>query len=142
MRTIFWVPILCIVFLCLLLVMAWQRLDNSSIIAIVSVLAGVLAGVIGNFTVSFIAYWRTQRESEDRLKQYASAQALELTGLEFKMRREMKRQLEFYAPAKVYREFYRALLELYRTGDWPKKIEDMGLLNVLDYGEESPGHAE
>ena len=142
MRTIFWWPILYIVFFFLLLAIVWQRLDSPSIIAVVCVLAGGLAGVIGTFTGSVIAYRRAERESEDRLKQYASRQALELTSLEFRMRRETKRQDKFYAPAKVYREFYRALFELYSTGEWPKKIEDMGLLNVLDYGEESSGHAE
>jgi len=49
------------------------------------------------------------------------------------MRRETGQQKQFYAPAKVYREFYKALFELYSTKEWPKQIEEMGLLNILDY---------
>jgi hypothetical protein len=33
------------------------------------------------------------------------------------------------APAKVYREFYKALFELYKTRSWPKDIGELGLLN-------------
>jgi len=122
-----------IVLFVLLLAIVWSRLDNPSIIAIASVLAGGLAGVIGTFIGSVIGLRRVERESEDRLKQYASKQALELTKLEFGMRRETGQQKQFYAPAKVYREFYKALFELYSTKEWPKQIEEMGLLNILDY---------
>lgn len=117
----------------LLLLKVWQTLDATSVIAIVSVLAGGLAGVMGSFVAGLIGYWRDERESEDKLKSYASTQAMELTKLEFDMRRETGAQNQFYAPAKVYREFYKALFELYTTKEWPKKIEEMGLLNILDY---------
>jgi len=133
MMKVLWLPILYIVLFVLLLAIVWSRLDNPSIIAIVSVLAGGLAGVVGTFIGSIIGLRRVERESEDRLKQCASTQALELTKLEFSMRRETGQQKQFYAPAKVYREFYKALFELYTTKAWPKEIEQMGLLDILDY---------
>jgi len=133
MKKVFWLPVIYIGLFVLLLSVVWTRLDNPSIIAIVSVLAGGLAGVIGTFVGSVIGFKRVEKESEDRLKEYASTQALELTKLEFSMRRETGKQERFLAPAKVYREFYKALFELYSTKEWPTKIEEMGLLNILDY---------
>lgn len=133
MKKVFWLPVIYIGLFVLLLSIVWTRLDNPSIIAVVSVLAGGLAGVIGTFVGSVIGFKRVEKESEDRLKEYASTQALELTKLEFSMRRETGKQERFLAPAKVYREFYKALFELYSTKEWPTKIEEMGLLNILDY---------
>jgi UDP-galactopyranose mutase len=105
------------------------------VIAIISVLAGGLAGLIGSFVASVVAYRRSEQESEDRLKQYASSQALELTKLEFTLRRQTGQETHFLAPAKVYREFYKALFELYGTKEWPKEIEKLGLLNILQFAE-------
>ena len=136
MNKILWLPVIYLVLFGALLIFVWGRLDKAAVIAIVSVLAGGLAGVIGAFVGSIINFRRVEKESEDRLKQYASIQALELTKLEFSMRRETGKQKQFYAPAKVYREFYKALFELYSTKEWPKTIGEMGLLNILEYGEQ------
>jgi hypothetical protein len=32
----------------------------------------------------------------------------------------------------VYREFYRAVIELRAEGTWPKAIEELGLLNIFE----------
>lgn len=133
MKKVIWIPAVYIILFFLLLLIVWSKLDERSIIAIVSVLAGGLAGVIGSFAGAFITSWRVEKESEDRLKNYASTQALELTRLEFDLRRETGQQKEFLAPAKVYREFYKALFELYTTKNWPKNILELGLLNILRY---------
>jgi hypothetical protein len=50
-----------------------------------------------------------------------------------RLRLETKRQNQLLVPAKVYREFYKALFELYETRSWPKDIEELGLLNILQY---------
>lgn len=76
MKKVFWLPVIYIGLFVLLLSIVWTRLDNPSIIAIVSVLAGGLAGVIGTFVGSVIGFKRVEKESEDRLKEYASTQAL------------------------------------------------------------------
>jgi hypothetical protein len=130
---IFLVPALYLAVFSVLLGIVWSRLDDKSVIAITSVLAGGLAGLIGSFLSSVISHRRSEQESEDRLKQYASTQALELTKLEFDLRRETKQQNQLLALAKVYREFYKALFELYKTRSWPKDIEELGLLNILQY---------
>jgi hypothetical protein len=36
------------------------------------------------------------------------------------------------AAAKVYRELYRAMVELRTEGTWPKAIEELGLLNIFE----------
>jgi hypothetical protein len=126
---IFLVPVLYLAVFTVLLGIVWSRLDDKSVIAITRVLAGGLAGLIGAFLSSVISHRRSEQESEDRPKQYASTQALELTKLEFDLRRETKRQNQLLAPAKVYREFYKALFELYKTRSWPKDIGELGLLN-------------
>jgi hypothetical protein len=96
---IFLVPVLCLAVFTVLLGIVWSRLDDKSVIAITSVLAGGLAGLIGAFLSSVISHRRSEQESEDRLKKYASTQALELTKLEFDLRRETKRQNQLLAPA-------------------------------------------
>jgi hypothetical protein len=54
-----------------LLGIVWSRLDEKSVIAITSVLAGGLAGLIGAFLPSVFSHRRSEQESQDRLKQYA-----------------------------------------------------------------------
>jgi len=130
-RVLWYFPILYILILGSLLWSVWSRLNNASATAIISVLADALAGVIGSFVGALITSERAKTESEDRLKRAASAQALELTKLDFEMRRRVGQQKQFLAPAKVYREFYRALFELYSKQSWPKAIEDLGLLNII-----------
>jgi hypothetical protein len=49
---------------------------------------------------------------------------------------------EFLAPAKVYREFYRAIVELRTKGTWPKAIEDLGLLNTFKVARKPRGRTE
>lgn len=104
---------------------------------LIGVLVGGLVGFVSALVPSIVGHLRDKKESEDRLKSYASRQALELTKLEFDLRRETGAQNQFYAPAKVYREFYKALFELYTTKQWPEEIEKMGLLNVLEYPKPS-----
>jgi len=96
---IFLVSVLYLAVFTVLLGIVWSRLDDKSVIAITSVLAGGLAGLIGAFLSSVISHRRSEQESEDHLKQYASTQALELTKLEFDLRRETKRQNQLLAPA-------------------------------------------
>ena len=133
MKKVIWIPIIYIVLFALLLIIVWSQLDKPAIIAIVSVLAGGLAGIIGSFVGGIITLQRIETESEVKLKEYASSQALELTKLELELRREEGRQRQFLAAAKIYREFYKALFELYETKTWPKAIEKQGLLTIYDF---------
>ena len=141
MKKVIWIPIVYIVLFALLLIIVWSQLDKLAIIAIASVIAGGLAGVIGSFVGGIITLQRIEKESEVKLKEYASSQAIELTKLELELRREEGRQRQFLAVAKIYREFYKALFELYETKTWPKAIQEQGLLNIYDFGskEAQPG---
>lgn len=130
---LFWIPVVYILLFAFLLLIVWPQLDSAAIIAVVSVLGGGLAGVVGSFVGAIITLQQVQKESEIKLKEYASSQALELTKLEIELRQREGRQQQLLAAAKIYREFYKALFDLYETKTWPKDIEDQGLLNIYDF---------
>jgi hypothetical protein len=142
LRKILWFPIAYILVFAVLLLIVWSKLDTPAVIAVVSVLGGGLAGVVGSFLAALIALERVERESEVKLKEYASSQAIELTKLEIELRLKEGRQNELLAAAKIYREFYRALFDLYETKKWPKEIEEQGLLNIYDFGARSQDRRE
>lgn len=129
----FWIPVVYILLFAVLLLCVWPQLDRPAIIAVVSVLGGGLAGVVGSFVGAIIALQRVEKESEIKIKEYASSQALELTKLEIELRQKEGRQKQLLAAAKIYREFYKALFELYETKTWPKEIGKLGLINIYDF---------
>jgi len=133
LKKIFWIPVAYILLFAVLLLFVWPQLDRPAIIAVVSVLGGGLAGVVGSFVGAIIALQRVEKESEIKIKEYASSQALELTKLEIEMRQKEGRQKQLLAVAKIYREFYKALFELYETKKWPKEIEELGLIDIYDF---------
>ena len=133
------VPVLFILLFSVLLLCVWPQLDRTAIIAVVSVLGGSLAGVVGTFVGAIIAMLRVEKESEIKIKEYASSQALELTKLEIELRQKDGRQKQLLAAAKIYREFYKALFELYETKTWPDAVYEQGLLNIYDFSASSQG---
>ena len=133
------VPVLFILLFSVLLLCVWPQLDRTAIIAVVSVLGGSLAGVVGTFVGAIIAMQRVEKESEIKIKEYASSQALELTKLEIELRQKDGRQKQLLAAAKIYREFYKALFELYDTKTWPHDVYEQGLLNIYDFSASSQG---
>ena len=138
----FWIPIVYILIFAVLLLCVWPQLDGPAIIAVVSVLGGGLAGVAGSFVGAIIALQRVEKESEIKIKEYASSQALELTKLEIELRQKEGRQKQLLAAAKIYREFYKALFELYETKTWPSEVLRQGLLNIYDFSASSQGKKE
>ena len=108
-------------------------MEQAAIIAIVSVLGGGLAGIVGSFIGAILTVQRMVKESEIKIKEYASSQALELTKLEIDLRQKEGRQQQILAVAKIYREFYKALFDLYETKTWPQEIMQQGLLNIYDF---------
>jgi len=132
-KKVIWIPVVYLLLFAVLLLIVWPKLDKPAIIAVVSVLGGGLAGVVGSFIGAIIALQRVEKESEIKIKEYASAQALELTKLEIELRQKEGRQKQLLAVAKIYREFYKALFELYDTKTWPRAIMDQGLLNIYDF---------
>jgi hypothetical protein len=132
-KKVMWIPVVYLVLFAVLLLIVWPQLDRPAIIAVVSVLGGGLAGVVGSFIGAIIALQRVEKESETKIKEYASAQALELTKLEIELRQKEGRQKQLLAVAKIYREFYKALFDLYETKTWPRAIMEQGLLNIYDF---------
>lgn len=143
-----------IAYMCFFAVVLWYlgpRLDTAAAAAIIGALAGGLAGVAGSALAGWFGSLHTAKESEDRIKSYASAQALELTKLDFELRRDAKALLheevmgekKFLAPLKVHRTVYNAFFELYTKGTWQEEPEKLGLLNVITYAvkEESAEQA-
>lgn len=132
-KKVLWIPVAYILLFAIVLLIVWPQLDKSAIIAVVSVLGGGLAGVVGSFVGGIISLQRVEKESEIKIKEYASSQALELTKLEIELRRKEGRQKQLLAVAKIYREFYKALFDLYETKTWPREIMEQGLLNIYDF---------
>lgn len=101
------------------------KLDSSAAAAIVGALGGALAGILGSAIVSVVGIWDRTRDVKERLKERVSAHALELTKMDFELRQKslelLKERQLFLAPTKVYRELYKALLELHEKGTWPPK---------------------
>jgi hypothetical protein len=135
LKKVLWIPIVYILLFAVLLLFVWPQLDKPAIIAVVSVLGGGLAGVAGSFVGAIITIQRVEKESETKIKEYASSQALELTKLEMELRQKEGRQNQLLAAAKIYREFYKALFELYETKTWPKEVGKLGLLNIYDFSK-------
>jgi hypothetical protein len=137
LKKVLWIPVTYILLFAVLLLCVWPQLDRPAIIAIVSVLGGGLAGVVGSFVGAIITLQRVEKESEIKIKEYASSQALELTKMEIEMRQKEGRQKQLLAVAKIYREFYKALFELYETKTWPSEVYQQGLLNIYDFSGSS-----
>jgi hypothetical protein len=130
---VFWVPVAYIFLFGTLLLMIWPQLDKTALVAVISVLGGGLAGVVGSFVGAILTLQRVEKESEIKIKEYASSQALELTKLEIELRQKEGKQQQLLAAAKIYREFYKALFDLYDRKEWPKEIAEQGLINIYDF---------
>jgi hypothetical protein len=132
------VALIYIIGIVVLLVSAFQKLDQSTIAAIIGGLVGALGGVLGAVIVALVTIWEKIEENDERTKDRVSEQALELTKLDYQLRQQSlslsnKKQL-FLAPTKVYRELYKALYDFQTNGNWPKNIEELGLLNIFELG--------
>ena len=135
MKKTLWIPIVYMIVYGVLLLIAWPHLDATGTIGVVSVLGGGLAGVVGAFIGAAVTLQRLEKESETKIKEFAASHALELTKLEIELRLKEGRQQQLLAAAKIYREFYKALFDLYDTKNWPKAIEEKGLINIYDFSK-------
>jgi hypothetical protein len=142
MKSTLWIPVAYMAVFGVLLLIAWPHLDATGTVGVVSVLGGGLAGVVGAFAGAVVALRRVEKESQTKIKEFAASQALELTKLEIDLRLKEGRQHRLLAAAKIYREFYKALFELYDTKAWPKEIEQQRLINSYDFGGGRPSDAK
>ncbi|MBU2548329.1 MAG: hypothetical protein KKB20_07970 [Proteobacteria bacterium] len=126
------IPTLYIICYFLLLIYVWPQIDKPGILGFISVLGGGLVGIVSSFIAAFIGLQRIEKESVTKVKEFASTQALELTKLEIELRLKSN-SFQILAAAKIYREFYKALFELYDSKNWPHAIEEHGLLGIYDF---------
>jgi hypothetical protein len=107
---------------------------------VIGALAGTLGGLVGSAITSLVNLWDRERDAEERLKDRVSSHALELTQMDYQIRQKAlevtKKRKHFLAPIKVYRELYKALLELHKSGTWPDAIHKLGLLGIFETGAE------
>jgi hypothetical protein len=101
-------------------------------------LLGVAIGSIGTFASSTISTLSNFNKSKYEIKDRIAHQALELSRMYFDLQQksseDTQKVKQLLSPIKVYRELYRALIEFEKSGSFPKKIEELGLLNVFQIG--------
>jgi hypothetical protein len=102
---------------------------------LVAALGGALVASLGPVITATLSNLGQQRDMDERIRDEASRVALELTRMDYDLRQQALpdgRAQQFLAPAKVYREFYKAIVELRTEGTWPKAIEELGLLSIFE----------
>lgn len=120
---------------------AFPNLDTSAQSAILGALAGAVGGVAASSIASLVVLWGNSRDVEERLKDRVSNHALELTRMDYDLRQKSlnftREKQQFLAPIKVYRELYKALLQLHNTNTWPDTINELGLLQIFELGADN-----
>lgn len=141
-QNVIWTIIGCVLLgitvIAIFIFLALPKIESAAVAGIIGVVVGSLVGLLGSVITSIVGIWSRVKDAEGRLKDRVSNHALELTRMDFDLRQKSldlkKTKQAFLAPAKVYRTFYNALLELHTTGNWPKEVEDMGLLSIFELG--------
>jgi len=114
------------------------RIESPAVSGLVGVIVGAFVGMFGSILTAVVGAWKASKESEEKLKDRISNHALQLTQMDYDLRQKSLdltgQEQQFLAPAKVYRTFYRSLLELQTSGNWPKEAEQQGLLNIFTLG--------
>lgn len=117
---------------------------STVITTIVAALGGALVASLGPVVTGALGSLWQQRDIDERIRDEASRIALDLTRMDYDLRQRALpsgQTKNFLAPAKVYREFYKAIVELRTAGTWPKAVEDLGLLNIFEVAR-PPGGAQ
>jgi hypothetical protein len=114
--------------------------ENHAAVGLVGAAVGGLVSALGSVITAISSLSAAQHTSETELRSQISSHALELTKLEMELRLKFETPGQaplVLAPAKVYRTFYNALLELQTRGTWPKEVENQGLLTVMKIPEKN-----
>ena len=123
-----------------------HRIESPAVSGLFGVLVGAFVGIFGSILTAIVGALRTSKESEEKLKDRISNHALQLTQMDYDLRQkslELTDQAQqFLAPAKVYRTFYKSLLELQTSGQWPKEAENLGLLNIFVLGHKGASNQQ
>jgi hypothetical protein len=102
---------------------------------LIAALGGALMASFGPVITAMLTNLGQERDRGERIKDEASRMAMELTKMGYDL---LQRALadgqsqQVLRPVKVYREFYKAIVELRTKETWPKAPEEQGLLNVIE----------
>lgn len=122
----------------IIIITTFPLIDVTAKAVTIGAFAGAIGGIIGAAITSLVNLWNRERDAEEQLKDRVSSHALELTRMNYEIWQKSleitKKRRDALAPIKVYRELYRALLELHKTGNWPDTINKLGLLHILEIG--------
>jgi hypothetical protein len=124
--------VLAIVYLAVVGFIFWRtfsNIDKPAVSAIITALVGSLGLVVGAALSGVVTLWSRSSEDEQRLKDQASRQALELTRLYYELKEKelasTKSTVSVLSPIKVYRELYRALLQLIARASGPRSSKSL-----------------
>lgn len=111
---------------------------------LMAALGGAVIASVGPIITATLSTLGQERDRGERIKDEASRMAMELTKMDYDL---LQRALaegqsqQVLRTVKVYREFYKAIVELRTKGTWPKDPEELGLLEVIELrGQPTPHH--
>jgi len=133
--TIVFLGLIFISVIAMFLFWALPLIDSKTMVGILGVVIGSFITFLGTFLATIVGVWGVTKDVEARLKDRISRDALELTRMDYELRSKGLKRF-YLAPVKVYRELYKALLELHTAGTWPKAIEKLGILQIFELGKE------
>jgi len=114
------------------------NIESPAVSGLAGVVVGAFVGMFGSILTAIVGAWRASKETEERLKDRVSTHALQLTQMDYDLRQKSfdvtGTTQKVLAPVKVYRTFYKALLELHTSGNWPEEVEKLGLLHIFELG--------
>ena len=119
---------------------AFPAFDITARAVVIGALAGTIGAVKGSTITPLVNLRDRERDAEERLKDRVYSHALELTRMDYEMRQKAleitKWRKKRLAPIKVYKELYKALLELHNKGTWPESINNLVPLGSFETGAE------
>ena len=111
---------------------------------LIAALGGALVASLAPVMTATLSNLGQERDRDERIRDEASRVALELTRVDYDLRQRALsdgQAQQVLAAPKVYRELYKAVVELRTKGIWPKAPEELGLLNIFElHGRVTPGH--
>ncbi len=102
---------------------------------LIAALGGALVASLAPVITSTLSSLGQERNRSERIRDEASRVAIELAKMDYDLRQRALadgQTQQVLAAAKVYRELYRAIVELRTEGTWPRAIEELGLLNIFE----------
>lgn len=141
------IPVICFIFgitaLIFFIYILIPKIESPTVSGLIGVVVGSMIGFFSTVIAGITSIIKIQSESSEKFRDRISNHSLELTKMDYDLRKQSlnstgKKQ-KFLAAAKVYREFYLALDELQSKGSWPRSVQNAGLLGVFELGPNNAG---